>query len=465
MPRSSGRGTLLNCHFNKYEEGFTMEFMDIDALRARKTSTIMRFSVPAIIGMVLTSCITITDGFFIGNFIDKDALAAVNLGLPIIYLFLATGLMLSVGGSVIAGMALGAQDIKKCRDAFNQTMAVTSIIVCILSFVVFFLLTPMLTLLHARGAVSAYFRDYYGIMLFELPVMIIASSFGMFIRAEGNPRFYMYVSVLMVVMNGVLDYLFAGPCHFGIKGIAYASLLSAIASLACVAFYFLKKSRVFAIARFTFDPAMFRDTMLNGSSEFIGELSMCVSMGAYNFVIMRRFGVDGVTAFTVVGYTAYLFSMIVVGFGQGASPLISFAYGAGDKRLAQSIRRRTNALVTAAGAIVVVLIVIASPFYGRAFVNDEAVLGMVRTGILIFMTNFLLCGVNAISSFYFTSIGHAKESAVISSSRGLVVLLIAIFVLPVFFGMNGVWMTSPVTEAVTLCLTARYLAKDSRSYA
>jgi Na+-driven multidrug efflux pump len=95
-------------------------------------------------------------------------------------------------------------------------------------------------------------------------------------------------------------------------------------------------------------------------------------------------------------------------------------------------------------------------------VQDQVIQQMVHGGMLIFMINFLICGANAISSFYFTSIGHAKESAVISASRGLVVLLASIFVLPLVFGLNGIWMTSPVTEAVTLFITLYYLKKDGR---
>lgn len=437
-----------------------MDFMNVDAIRSHKVRTILTFSIPAIISMVLTSLITIADGFFMGNFIDKDAIAAVNLGLPVIYLYLATGLMISVGGSVIAGIALGSNNIKKCADAFNQTILTTAVIVCMLSAVMVFCLSPMLKLLHAEGNVALYFLTYYRIMLLELPVMILSSSFAMFIRAEGNPQFALLTTVIMVVLNIVLDYIFAGPCRFGIQGIAYASLISALVSLALSVWYFVKKSHVFKFVRFIFDRTLFRDTMLNGSSEFIGELSMCVSMSAFNFVIMRRIGVDGVTAFTIVGYTAYLFSMIVVGFGQGASPLISFVYGAEEKQLARSIRKCTSALVTGVGAGAVILVVCTSSWYSALFVKDKAIARMVQSGMFIFMTDFLLCGVNAISSFYFTSIGKAKESAVISASRGLVVLLVCIFVLPVFFGMNGIWMASPVTEAVTLIITAAYLKKD-----
>lgn len=439
-----------------------MNSMNVDLIRANRTRTILAFSVPAIISMVLTSLINMADGFFMGNFIHKDAIAAVNLGLPIIYLFLATGLMVSVGGSVLAGMSMGRKDEESCRSVFSQTIATCAVASVLLSVVMFFLLRTILAVLGAEGDVAKYFLQYYTILLFELPVMTVNASLGMFVRAEGRPQFYMAVTAFTCVLNILLDWLFTAGFGFGVRGIAAASLVSALLGFAFLLFYFLKKARVFRFVRFRFDRKVFRDTMLNGLSEFIGELSMCISMAAYNFVIMRRIGVDGVTAFTVIGYTTYVFSMVVCGFGQGMASLSSFVYGAKEKLLARNLFTRTVLLVLAAGCATVALIGFGSSLYSRIFVDDVAVQQMIKSGILIFMWDFVLCGLNAIASFYFTSIGKAKESAVISTARGLVILLASIFVLPAIFGMNGIWLTSPATEILTLAITLFYLKKDRK---
>lgn len=439
-----------------------MNSMNVDSIRAGRTRAILAFSVPAIISMVLTSLINVADGFFMGNFVHKDAIAAVNLGLPIIYLFLATGLMVSVGGSVLAGMAMGRKDEKSCRSIFSQTMATCAASSVLLSVVMFFLLRTVLAVLGAEGEVAKYFLQYYTVLLFELPVMTVNASLGMFVRAEGRPQFYMAITTFTCVLNILLDWIFTAGFGFGVRGIAAASLASAVLGFAILLSYFLKGVHVFRFVKFRFDRKVFRDTMLNGISEFIGELSMCISMAAYNFVIMRRIGVDGVTAFTVVGYTSYVFSMVVCGFGQGMSPLASFVYGAKEKLLARKLFSRTNLLVFIAGALTVALVGFGSSFYSRIFVDDAAVQQMIKSGILIFMWNYILCGLNAIASFYFTSIGKAKESAVISTARGLVILIAAIFVLPSIFGMNGIWLTSPATEILTLAITLFYLKKDRR---
>lgn len=436
--------------------------MNLYTIKNKSLKTILKFGVPSIIAMVLTSLITVADGFFIGNYVNKEALAAVNLGLPIVYLYLGVGLMISVGGVAIAGMSLGDGNMIKAENVFNQTLFTSSIAVVILSIIAWFCLDPMLHFLRTDAHVSGFFKDYYSIMLLELPIMVICSSFGMFIRGEGKPQYFMQVNILNVVLNIFLDYLFIRWFGWGVTGVAIASLIAALVTLMLILLFFLKKSEIYKFHKFTFSGAVLKDTLLNGSSEFIGEMSLCISMFAYNLVILKNNGVDGVTAFTIVGYIAYIFSMVLIGFGQGASPLISFAFGAKEYYLAATLRKITNALVFAAGAFLFLLILSGSHWYSQLFVKNEEVAQMVRSGITIYGISFLFSGINTISSFYFTSIGKAKESAIISCARGLVILLACIFTLPMLWEMVGVWLVAPVTEVLTLFITIPFIIQDTK---
>lgn len=437
--------------------------MNLESIQNNKIKTILQFSIPSIIAMMLTSLITVTDGFFIGNYVGKEGLTAVNLGLPIVYLYLAVGLMVSVGGVAIAGMSLGGGDIKKCNSVFNQTMCTAMVATVLLSVIMWLCLDPMLHILNADAQVAGFFKDYYGIMLLELPIMVINASFGMFIRGEGKPQYFMQVNILNVLLNILLDYLFIRWFSWGVKGIAVASLLSALVTLLCILYFFIKKSSVYKFRRFTFSGKVLGSTLLNGSSEFVGEMSLSISMFAYNYVILKNIGVNGVTAFTLVGYIAYIFSMVIIGFGQGASPLISFAYGAKEHLLATSLRKITNFMVLIAGVVVLFLVLVGSGWYSSLFVKSEVVEQMVHSGGIIYAVSFLFSGINTISSFYFTSIGRAKESAIISSARGLVILLICIFTLPPLFGMAGVWLVAPITEVLTLFLSLFFIGKESKN--
>ena len=434
--------------------------MDLERIRNNTAGMILQYSIPAIIAMVLTSLITVVDGYFISNYVGEQGIAAVNLGLPVIYLFLSVGLMVSVGGVAIAGMALGAGDMEACGQVFRQTIVTTVVAAVMTGLLVALFFEPVLDVLGAKGLVREYFRTYYGILLLELVVMVVNSSFGMFIRGEGDPQYYMKVNVVSVLTNIALDYIFAAVLRAGIAGIASASLISALVSLGLILYFFLKKAKVYRLGRFSFSLDVLRRTLFNGSSEFIGEMSTGIAMFAYNYVIMRRIGVSGVTAFTIVGYVSYVFSMIVIGFGQGASPLVSFSYGAGEHGLAGRLRRRTNGMVCAIGAAVFVVMGLLSEWYSGLFVKNDAIRGMVQSGMMIFMVSFFFSGINAVTSFYFTSIGKSLESAVISLSRGLVVLLACIFVLPAYLGMTGVWLAAPVTEFVTICISGMLVRRD-----
>ncbi len=434
--------------------------MDLERIRNNTAGMILQYSIPAIIAMVLTSLITVVDGYFIGNYVGEQGIAVVNLGLPVIYLFLSVGLMVSVGGVAIAGMALGAGDMEACGQVFRQTIVTTVVAAVMTGLLVALFFEPVLDVLGAKGLVREYFRTYYGILLLELVVMVVNSSFGMFIRGEGDPQYYMKVNVVSVLTNIALDYIFAAVLRAGIAGIASASLISALVSLGLILFFFLRKAKVYRLGRFSFSLDVLRRTLFNGSSEFIGEMSTGIAMFAYNYVIMRRIGVSGVTAFTIVGYVSYVFGMIVIGFGQGASPLVSFSYGAGEHGLAGRLRRRTNGMVCAIGAAVFVVMGLLSEWYSGLFVKNDAIRGMVQSGMMIFMVSFFFSGINAVTSFYFTSIGKSLESAVISLSRGLVVLLACIFVLPAYLGMTGVWLAAPVTEFVTICISGMLVRCD-----
>lgn len=436
--------------------------MDIKEIKENRTKKILQFSVPAIMAMVLTAFVTVADGFFMGRYVGEAGIAAVNLGLPVVYLYLGVGLMVSIGGVAMAGMALGAGDREEANEVFRQTVAATAACSLLISCVMVFCFQPMLGILGAEGQIKGYFEKYYRIMVLELPVMVVNSAFGMFIRGEGKPKFFMKVTVWNICLNVVLDYWFAGVLRMGAEGIALASLVSALVSLGYILYFFGRRAEIYRLGRFHFSWQVFARGILNGSSEFIGEMSTGIAMFAYNFVIMRRFGVDGVTAFTIVGYVSYVFSMVVVGFGQGASPLISFCYGAKERALAADIRRRTNGYVLGAGIAVFLVMTGVSGWYGSVFAKSEQVQGMIGRGMMIFMISFFFCGVNSITSFYFTATGRAFQSAMISFSRGLVVLLACIFVLPALFGMTGVWLAAPVTEAVTMGITAVFLRRENR---
>ncbi len=438
--------------------------MNLEKMNDHIPQTVLKYAVPSIVAMILTSLITIVDGLFIGNYIGKDAIAAVNLGLPILYLYLGFGIMIGVGGSVIAGQWLGGRKREESIAVFNQTAATAVITLLMMSGVFLLALASMADRLIGDEGVRSFFYRYYFIMLFVYPFMVLNTVLGMFIRIEGKPEAFMQITILAIAVNIVLDYLFIAVLDRGIEGIAYGSLFSVLTGFVCMLLYFRGKSAIFRFGKFSPSRKVLTETFLNGSSEFIGQLSMSITMFALNHVILREVGVNGIAAFTIVGYVSFLFGMIVSGFGQGANPVMSYSYGAEEFILSRKARNVTIIYVFILGLVTLLLLNLFSGSYSNLFVKNTAVREMVEEGIPLYSLAFLFMGFNVIASFYFTSIGEARESAVISASRGLIVLLICILVFPSLWGMTGVWLAAPVTELVTIVFSTLFILRHDSSH-
>lgn len=436
--------------------------MNIENIRKNKLAAILQFSIPSILAMLLTTLITITDGYFTGNYVGEEALAAINLGLPILYFYLGVGLCVGVGGYVICGRLLGAKERKKASEVFSQSMVTATMICVITSFVVYLLFMPILRILRADGGLTLYFTQYYRVMLFNYPLMVIGTTLGMFIRVDGKPQVCMLVSIGSCIVNAVLDYVLMAVFDMGILGSAYASFMVQIISVVLQLLYFARISTEIRMACYQFDFAVFKETILNGSSEFIGEMASAVSMFAFNYVLMKYVGTEGVAAFTILGFAVYGFSMISIGFGQGLTVLVSICWGAKEQKTAMELRIMTNRILFVIGAVFATFFILLGRSYAGMFGCSNNVADMVSAGFRFFAVTFLFMGYDVINSMYFTSCGDAKSSALISSLRGLVLLLIFTFVFPAIWGMTGVWMTTPATETLTAVVSAWLIRRQKR---
>ena len=436
--------------------------MSVRKIQENPTKAILRFSVPSIMAMLLETVITVTDGYFTGNYVGENALAAINLGLPILYVYLGVGLCVGVGGTVICGRLLGAGDGRRASEVFSQTM-ITAAGVCLLtSLAVALLFAPILRALGADGALSACFTDYYGIMLFTYPLMVAGTVLGMFIRVDGKPQACMMVSVAACLLNIVLDGILVGRLGLGVKGSALASLAVQAMAVLAQGVYFIRPSRGIRFRLYRFDRAVNRETILNGSSEMIGEMAGAVSMYAFNYVLMKHAGAEGVASFTILGFAVYGYSMVVIGFGQGMTALVSVCWGAQEWSTAMALRRLTNRILFGIGALLAVGFTVLGRRYAGLFGCSEAVGEMVASGFRFYAVAFLIMGYDVINSMYFTSCGDALYSAVISSLRGVVLLLVFIMIFPAIWGMAGVWMAAPATEALTAVVSGFLIERQKK---
>lgn len=436
--------------------------MELRVIKEEKVKTILRFSVPSIIAMLLQTAITVTDGYFTGNYVGEGALAAINLGLPILYVFLGLGLCVGVGGTVICGIRLGAGEKDGACAVFSQTMVTAAAVCVLISFATALLFSPILTVLRADGVLSVFFSQYYRIMLATYPLMVLGTILGMFIRMDGKPQMCMMVGIASCILNMGLDYLLVGRLAWGVRGSALASLAVQVMAVTVQVGYFLRSSRSIRFCRFRFDGTVTRETVFNGSSEWIGEMASAISMFTFNCILMKYVGAEGVAAFTILGFAVYGYSMIAIGFGQGLTPLVSICWGAKEWKTAGDLRKITNRILFGIGAVFALCFAVWGRRYAGAFGCSSSVEEIVSEGFRCYTVTFLVMGYDVINSMYFTSCGDALSSIIISSLRGIVLLLAFLLIFPTIWGMTGIWMAAPITEALTAMVSVFLIERQKR---
>ncbi|MDG3085295.1 MATE family efflux transporter [Vibrio hannami] len=434
--------------------------MELRLIRQQLPLTIIKFAIPSIFSMILTSSLSIIDGYFIGNFIGKSALSAVNIGLPFSFFNLAIGIMVGVGGVSQASQLIGANKHKLSNCIFNQTLLTGLVLLVISAMLSSVLISPISEQIKLEVAVRQHFIDYYSLIIFAYPLAMLNVIGGMFVRAEGNPNIPLVLSIISVVLNASLDYTLVVHFNFGVKGIAIASVISVLVNSIYLFSYIRTKSRIFNIQRFVLSRAVLVDTFKNGSSEFIGQFSICITTITLNHTIVTTGGVDSLTAYTLVNYSGYLFTMIVIGLAQASATLVGYSYGASDYGLAKKVRNFSIIYVTILGLLSMLFLLLNVDRYSLLFIDNNHVGEVARSGIPYYSIMFLFVGTNIITSFYYTSVGNVLASTAISAARGLVILLACILILPKFCGVKAIWLIAPTTELLTFFISCWLLAKE-----
>ncbi|MCP4114607.1 MAG: MATE family efflux transporter [Desulfobacteraceae bacterium] len=432
--------------------------MQNNYLESKPAVQFFSYAIPAIVGMLLTSGMVIIDGLFIGNIIGETGLASVNLTLPVLYLFLGIAIMTGAGGAVKAGHALGAQKPDQANRHFSSTigLAVTGVVLLTVLCLVF--LEPLLDMLNTGEMLRRPVESYLGTILWFYPAMMMNIVFSIFLRAQGNPGLSLLFGVTGNLLNLVLDYLMIP--RWRLPGAALASGISVMIPMGCGIAYFLSGRSVLRFVKFPWDFREMGQILFNGSSEMIGQLSIGVTTWIFNITILSRMGIDGVAAYTIVGYTAFVQFMIVTGFASGLAPIVGYSYGAGKTGHIKRIMTIALASGFISGVICWAAILFSSETIAALFAPENGnIMRLASSGFSLFASGFMLNGFNILITAYFTSIGNAGVSALIASLRGLLLINLFVLILPGFLGDAGIWLSFPLAELATLIFAVLFLIK------
>ena len=427
---------------------------------------LIRFALPSIVMMIFTSIYSVVDGLFVSNFAGKEALAAVNLVFPLAMALGSVGFMFGTGGAALVAKTMGEGDAVRANRLFSFIVIAAAVSGVVLTAVGALALGPLLGLLGAQGSLLDQGLVYGFILLAALTPFIVQNVFQSFFIAAEKPKVGLAVTVVAGVTNIVLDYLFIAVLGWGIAGAALATAAGQVLAVAAsTAFFACSRTSRLRFARPAVDFRALGKTCVNGSSELMTEVAASVVSMLYNFQLLALAGADGVAAYGVIMYVNFVFTAVFFGFSMGTGPIVSYHYGAQNRTELKSLFRKSMTLVGAAGvAMFAASQLLAVPLVGVFVGYDPELAAMTLHGFRIYAIAFLVCGFNIYGSAFFTALNNGKVSALISFMRTLVFETSTVMLLPLAWGIDGVWSAIIVAEACALVLTTFFLVYLRKPY-
>ena len=428
---------------------------------------LFKFVFPSIVMMVFTSIYGVVDGLFVSNFAGKEAFTAVNLIYPFIMVLGAVGFMIGTGGTAIVAKTLGEGDSKKAKEYFSFLVYATILFGTIIAIAGIALLKPMAQLLGAEGIMVDYCVIYGRIILLtkrpELNAQAIFQSF--FVSAE-KPQLGLFVTVAAGVTNIVLDYLLVGVLPFGLTGAAWATAISqCVGGIVPFLYFAFPNKSALKLTRTRVYPKVLIKTCSNGMSELLGNVSMSLVSMLYNFKLIEVAGNDGVAAFGVIMYLQFIFVSIFIGYAIGSAPIISYNYGAGNENELKGVFRKSLIVMVASGVVMTIASFLLSGALSKVFVGyDMELYNMTVRGFKLFSGAFLACGVNIFASSFFTALNNGVISAVLSVLRTVVFQVLFVLLLPMVWGLDGIWISSPMTEIFSAVAAVVFFVAMRKKY-
>lgn len=431
------------------------------------TKLFARCAFPSMISMTIMSLYTIVDGIFVGRFIGVEALAAINLIMPVVAISFALSDMVAVGSSVQIGIHLGEKKNNQASKIFTNCSLLIILISCILGFIGFFGAESFIRLMGADAKVTALAAEYIKVFAVFAPFILIFFAVDNYLRTCGKVNYSMIINVSVALLNIILDYIFLAVLRLGIGSAALASCLSF--SLGTILCYipFIAKKLPLKFVKGRIKSTLFFNILYNGSSEFFSNIAGSILMLILNSILLHISGSMAVAAFSVVLYVDSIVSSMLYGMTDSMQPPISYCYGAGLRKRMFSIEKR----VLVASAIVSILAFILMRTGGENIIslfikeNNSELLKMSVNAMELYSFTYFFIWIDICFTAFFTAVNRPGISLGISMGRSLFFPLGVIFILIHFLGLNGVWLTAAasnvLTATVTIILFIKFLKTDS----
>ena len=426
---------------------------------------LVEYALPAIIAMTASSLYNMVDSIFIGQGVGALAISGLAVTFPFMNLSAAFGAAVGVGASSYISVKLGQKDYAKALRVFGNTVTLNVIIGILFSTISLLLLDPILYFFGASDQTISYAREYMIIILLGNVITHLYFGMNAVLRSASKPRAAMFIIIFTVVLNTLLDPLFIYTFDLGIAGAAYATILAQLLAFLWQLKLFSDKREILHLQRGIYKPSLriIRNILAIGMSPFFMNACACIIVIFINRNLLTYGGDLAVGAYGIANRVAFIFVMVTMGVNQGMQPIAGYNYGA--QKFDRLLRVLKLAMISATCVTTSGFLV--AEFCPRLcvslFTDDAQLTSLSINGLRILMAAMPIVGYQMVITNFFQSIGMAKISIVLSLTRQLLLLLPLIILLPPYFGIDGVWMSMPVSDTLSALLAfvvmSRYMKK------
>lgn len=425
---------------------------------------LLRFTAPSIGMMIFTSIYGVVDGFFVSNFVGKIPFAAVNFIYPFLMILGSVGFMFGTGGSALVSKTMGERDMARANRIFSLLVYASLILGTVIAVLGILFIRPIASLLGAEGQMLEDCVLYGRIILAAIPAFVLQMEFQNFFITAEKPKLGLYVTLASGVTNMVLDAMLVIP--FGLVGAALATALSQVVGGVIPLVYFARpNSSLLRLGKTRYDGKALLKTCTNGSSELMSNVSMSLINMLYNVQLLAYAGENGIAAYGTMMYVYFVFLATFIGYSIGTAPVISFHYGAQNHKELKSLLKKSCVIIGICSTMMLGLgYVLAKPLSQMYVGYDAALLELTVSGFYVFIWSFLFAGFAIFTSGFFTALNDGLTSAIISFLRTLVFQIAAVLLLPLIWGIDGIWWSVVVAEVMAVLVGLIFLAAKRKKY-
>jgi putative MATE family efflux protein len=424
---------------------------------------LIKQAVPASIGILVMSLNILVDTIFVGHWIGSQAIAAINVVLPVSFFIAALGMSIGIGGSSIISRALGAKQTSKALKTFGNQITMTIILTFTLVFFGLYHIENIIPVFGGKGTIFEPAKIYYRIVLYGVPFLALSMMGNTVIRAEGKPKFAMYAMMIPSITNLLLDVLLINVMDFGMMGAAWATTGSYILCFVFILWFFISKNSEMKISlpHFKLQRSIVAEISNLGSVTLSRQAVVSVTYLLMNNILFDFGGETSVTSYAIVSRMLMFALFPIFGITQGFVPIAGYNYGAKNyDRVKQTIRIAIiYAMVMA--SLVFVLLIGFPELITRMFTTDALVIEKTPTAMRWVFAATPIIAVQLIGSAYFQAVGKSIPALLLTLSRQGFFFIPLIFILPLWYGELGVWMAFPVSDVLSTLLTGYILYRET----